>query len=208
MKSSKPRARRLSSDAGVDDEHVAVVAETTRWLERAVIGLNLCPFAKAVHVKGQIRYVVCPADNEAALLAALAGELQALAVVDPDVTDTVLLIHPNVLTDFSDYNDFLDVADAVLVELGLQGEIQIASFHPQYQFAGTEPDDISNYTNRSPYPTLHLLREASVTRAVAAFPEARDIFEKNIETMTRLGRAGWEILKAPQQFPLRKIAKH
>ena len=129
------------------------------------------------------------------MLIALLDELQTLGSTDAAVIDTTLLIHPNALTDFLDYNDFLGVADAALVELDLAGVIQIASFHPQYQFADTEPDDISNFTNRSPYPTLHLLREASVTRAVAAFPEAADIFEKNIETMTRLGHAGWDKLR-------------
>ena len=164
-----------------------------------MIGLNLCPFARAVHAKGQIRYAVCLADSPDALLIALLDELQTLGSTDAAVIDTTLLIHPNALTDFLDYNDFLGVADAALVELDLAGVIQIASFHPQYQFADTEPDDISNFTNRSPYPTLHLLREASVTRAVAAFPEAADIFEKNIETMTRLGHAGWDKLRRTQK---------
>ena len=172
-----------------------VIADTTKWLERAVIGLNLCPFAKAVHVKGQIRYAVCLTESPEVLLTELIRELQFLVNADPADTDTTLLIHPHVFTDFLDYNDFLDVADAAIAELKLDGVIQIASFHPQYQFADTEPDDITNFTNRSPYPTLHLLREVSVTRAVAAFPDAGDIFEKNIETMTALGRAGWEKLR-------------
>ena len=172
----------------------AVIAENTQWIERAVIGLNLCPFAKAVHVKGQIRYAVCLSTSPEDLLAELIAELRYLASADANVTDTTLLIHPNVLADFLDYNDFLDVADAAITELKLDCEIQIASFHPQYQFADTNPDDITNYTNRSPYPTLHLLREASVTRAVAAFPEAGEIFEKNMATMTKLGRDGWDKL--------------
>ena len=172
----------------------AIVADTMRWVERAVIGLNLCPFAKAVQVKGQIRYAVCLAETPEALLAELLNELRLLSDADPQATDTTLLIHPYVFTDFLDYNDFLDVADTAIADLGLDGDIQIASFHPQYQFAGTEPDDIGNCTNRSPYPTLHLLREASVTRAVAAFPDAVDIFAKNIETMAALGRAGWDEL--------------
>ncbi len=176
-------------------ENGAFIADTVNWLERAVIGLNLCPFAKAVHVKGQIRYVVCHGDTSEALLTELIRELHFLADADPASTDTTLLIHPNVFTDFLDYNDFLDVADAAIAELKLEGVIQIASFHPQYQFADTEPDDITNFTNRSPYPTLHLLREESVTRAAAAFPDAGDIFEKNIETMERLGRVGWERLR-------------
>ncbi|HEX9392215.1 MAG TPA: DUF1415 domain-containing protein [Usitatibacteraceae bacterium] len=172
----------------------AVIAATRLWLERAVIGLNLCPFAKAVHIKGQIRYVVSAAATPEALVADLIAELEFLDSVDAEKTDTTLLIHPQVLNDFLDYNDFLEVADAVVEELELDGEIQVASFHPDYQFEGTTADDISNYSNRSPYPTLHLLREASVERAVAAFPEAADIFGKNIETLERLGHAGWEKL--------------
>ena len=172
-----------------------VIADTTKWLERAVIGLNLCPFAKAVHVKGQIRYAVCLTESPEVLLTELIRELQFLVNADPADIDTTLLIHPHVFTDFLDYNDFLEVADAAIAELKLDGVIQIASFHPQYQFADTEPDDITNFTNRAPYPTLHLLREESVTRAVAAFPDAGDIFEKNIDTMTALGRAGWEKLR-------------
>ena len=159
-----------------------------------MIGLNLCPFAKAVHVKGQIRYSVCVSPTTGALRAELIRELQYLADADASDIDTTLLIHPNVLTVFFDYNDFLQVADAAVAELNLEGVIQVASFHPHYQFAGTEADDIGNCTNRSPYPTLHLLREASVTRAVAAFPAAGDIFEKNIKTMAALGRAGWDKL--------------
>lgn len=172
----------------------AVIAATRVWLERAVIGLNLCPFAKAVHVKDQIRYVVSQARTEEELLADLGRELQMLANADPQVCDTTLLMHPYVLTDFLDYNDFLDVADAAIEALGLDGVLQVASFHPDYQFADTEADDVANYTNRSPYPTLHLLREDSVDRAVAAFPAADDIYAANIETLQRLGRAGWMAL--------------
>ena len=171
-----------------------VIAETTRWLERAVIGLNLCPFAKAVHVKGQIRYAVCLTGSPEHLLAELIRELQLLVTSDPHVTDTTLLMHPNVFNKFLDYNDFLEIANGTLTELKLDGVMQIASFHPQYQFADTEPEDITNFTNRSPYPTLHLLREESVTRAVTAFPEASVIFEKNFQTMTALGRSGWKKL--------------
>ena len=188
------RARRLSDAAAATRESSVVIAETTRWLERAVIGLNLCPFAKAVHVKGQIRYAVCLTASPEDLLAELIRELHILVASDSNVTDTTLLIHPNIFSEFLDYNDFLEVANVTITELKLDGVIQIASFHPQYQFADTEPDDITNLTNRSPYPTLHLLREESVTRAVAAFPEASVIFEKNIETMERLGLAGWEKL--------------
>jgi hypothetical protein len=171
-----------------------VIADTQRWLERAVISLNLCPFAKAVHVKQQIRYVVSSATTAEELLKDLVNELEKLAETSAEKIDTTLLIHPQVLGDFLDYNDFLDVADATLEELDLAGELQIASMHPQYQFADTQPDDMENYTNRSPYPTLHLLRESSVDKAVAAFPEADQIFEKNIATMNRLGHEGWDKL--------------
>ena len=167
------------------------VHATVVWLERAVIGLNLCPFAKSVHVSGRIRYRVSAATTPDELVADLGDELRLLAATDAEEIDTTLLIHPGVLTDFLDYNDFLDVADAAVEALGLAEVLQVASFHPQYQFADTEPDDVSNCTNRAPYPTLHLLRHASVDRAVAAFPDASAIFDTNIETMQRLGHAGW-----------------
>lgn len=172
----------------------AVIAATQDWVEKAVIGLNLCPFAKAVQVKNQIRYVVSDADTCEALLEDLARELEGLAMADPSERDTTLLIHPLVLADFLDYNDFLGLADDALIELGFEGELQIASFHPQYQFAGTDIDDIDNYTNRSPYPCLHLLRETSIERAVAAFPDAAQIYDKNIETLRRIGHDGWRLL--------------
>jgi len=175
-------------------DHDAVIAATVHWMEKAVIGLNLCPFAKAVHVKRQIRYVVCAGETPEELLELLMDELQFLADSDPEKVDTTLIIHPHVLQDFEDYNEFLDVADAALEDMGLVGELQVASFHPDYQFADTDQNDIDNYTNRSPYPTLHLLREDSVERAVDAFPEAADIFEKNIATLRALGHDGWDKL--------------
>jgi hypothetical protein len=159
-----------------------------------VIGLDLCPFARAVHARGQIRWVVSPAATPEALLADLLDELRTLAAADPAAIDTTLLIHPAVLGDFLDYNDFLAVADAAVADLGLAGTLQIASFHPRYQFAGTAPDDVESFTYRSPYPILHLLREASVERAVAAFPDAATIYEKNIATLRRLGVEGWRRL--------------
>ncbi|MFY9824342.1 MAG: DUF1415 domain-containing protein [Thermoanaerobaculia bacterium] len=171
-----------------------VLAATREWLEKAVIGLNLCPFAKAVYVKDQIRYAVSRAESPEALLSDLTDELQALVAADPRETDTTLLIHPRALEDFLEYNEFLEVADAAVAGLGLEGVLQIASFHPRYRFAGSEEDDVANYTNRSPYPMLHLLREASVDRAVTAFPEAAEIYEKNIATLRRLGREGWRRL--------------
>jgi len=173
-----------------------VIAETRAWVDRAVIGLNLCPFAKAVQLKKQVRYVVSDAADVEALLAGLQGELHWLAQADPAQVDTTLLIHPQVLTDFNDYNAFLDEADAAIEQCGYAGVLQVASFHPSYQFAGTEADDITNATNRSPYPTLHLLREASVERAVKALPEAEAIYETNMRTLERLGPEGWAALQA------------
>jgi hypothetical protein len=171
-----------------------VIAATQVWLEKAVIGLNLCPFAKAVHIKQQIRYVVSQARTPEDLLKDLMAELETLAEASPEKIDTTLLIHPLVLGDFLDYNDFLDVADGAVEEKDLGGQIQIASFHPDYQFAGTDKDDIENFTNRAPFPMLHLLREESVDKAVAAFPEADTIYEKNMETMRQLGLDGWRRL--------------
>jgi hypothetical protein len=171
-----------------------IVAATQVWLERAVIGLNLCPFAKAVHVKQQIRYAVTAAQSADELLAELAQELQLLAATDPKVLDTTLLIHPQAMGEFLDFHFFLAEADALIRNQGFDGVFQIASLHPHYEFAGSAPDDIENYTNRAPYPMLHLLREASIDRAVAAFPDAADIFEKNIETLNRLGHQGWRRL--------------
>ena len=184
----------MNTPAHPAEEHAAVIAATEAWLEKAVIGLNLCPFAKAVHVKKQIRYVVSDATTPEALLATLMDELQSLSDLDPEQVDTTLLIHPWVLNDFLDYNEFLDVADAAVEDLDLAGELQVASFHPDYQFEGSEANDIDNYTNRSPYPTLHLLREDSIERAVEAFPEAADIFDKNIATLRQLGHEGWDKL--------------
>lgn len=181
-----------------------IIALTRAWLEKAVIGLNLCPFAKAVHVKNQIRYVVSTATTTDALVTELTSELQHLHACDAAIVDTTLLILPDVLADFLDYNDFLDAADEVIEQLELDGEIQIASFHPEYQFAGTQADDIENYTNRSPYPILHLLREASIERAVDAFPDAEDIYEKNMETLRTLGLQGWENLQLSKPDDQRK----
>jgi hypothetical protein len=163
-----------------------VVAATKAWLEKDVIGLNLCPFAQAVHSAGQIRYFVSEAESVKALRADLLEEILFLKEADPEKVDTTLIIHPRVLSDFYEFNDFLDIADSVVNDLGLRGDIQVASFHPRYQFEGTEPDDVTNRTNRSPYPTLHLLREASVERALENYPDADAIPQKNIETMRRL----------------------
>jgi hypothetical protein len=175
------------------DEFISI---TQVWLEKAVIGLNLCPFAKAVQIKEQIRYFVSLARTPEELLQDLIAELEILAEANPDKIETTLLIHPYVFMDFLDFNDFLDTADGALEELDLDGILQIASFHPQYQFADTNIDDIENFTNRSPFPTLHLLREDSIDKAVIAFPEADAIYEKNMQTLSNLGLDGWKKLFA------------
>jgi uncharacterized protein len=177
-------------------DQARTVAETRAWVDRAVIGLNLCPFAKAPQIKGQVRYVVSAAEDPAALLDDLVRELEHLAQAPAERVETTLLIHPRVLQDFADYNDFLPIAEDTVAELDLEGILQVASFHPQYQFDGTTPDDITNATNRSPWPTLHLIREESIDRAVAAFPEAETIYEANMATMERLGQEGWAELQA------------
>lgn len=169
-----------------------VLATTRHWLEAAVISLNLCPFAKAVYVKNQVRLVVSQARHADDLLEELDRELDLLVATSADEIDTTLLIHPTLFEDFLDFNDFMEVADGVVDEHALEGVIQLASFHPQFQFEGTSAEDISNYTNRAPFAMLHLLREASVERAVAAFPEADTIFEKNIATLEKLGHSGWK----------------
>lgn len=171
-----------------------VIARTRNWLETAVIGLNLCPFAKAVHVREQIGYRVSAACSTTELADELRNALKALAAADPAKLDTILLIHPGVLGDFHDYNAFLAQADRIVRKLRLEGELQVASFHPDYQFADTEADDVDNATNRSPYPMLHLLRESSIERAVASYPDPERIYARNIKSLRKLGWTGWQTL--------------
>ena len=185
--------------ASTDTDNPDLLAEpvftaTRDWLLQAVIGLNLCPFAKSVYIKRQIRYSLSSAKDTDALLNDLCDELQLLAAADPAQIDTTLLIHPCVLADFDDYNDFLAIAELTVRNFGLEGVIQIASFHPEYQFDNSLPDDIENYTNRSPYPMLHLLREESIARAVDGIEDADKIVERNLEKLRLLGKAGWEAL--------------
>ena len=174
----------------IDLEKTAI-EDTQKWLLQAVVGLNLCPFAKAVVVKDMVRYRVCVSVKPADLLAMLREELQHLAEADPDKLDTTLLIAPKALPDFLDFNDFLDECDTLLESLGLVGELQVADFHPDYQFAGDPPHAMGHFTNRSPYPTLHLLRESSLDEAVAVYPDAALIFERNIASLETLGAKGW-----------------
>ncbi len=171
-----------------------ILQQTSHWLENAVIGLNLCPFAKAVYVKNQIRLVVSKARHADDFLEELDRELDLLVATPASEIDTTLLIHPTLFEDFLDFNDFLEIADGVVDEHELEGVVQLASFHPKFQFDGTTEDDISNYTNRAPFAMLHLLREESVDRAVEAFPQADAIFEANIATLEKLGLTGWKKL--------------
>lgn len=170
----------------------AVADEVRTWVDRAVIGLNLCPFAKAVQIKGQVRYAVSDAQDAEGVLTDLEDELMLISEADPEAIDTTLLILPEALHDFYDFNDFEELSERLLKRMRLVGDLQVATFHPQFQFAETEPDDIENYTNRSPYPILHLLREDSIDRAVEAFPDAAEIYEKNIETLKNLGHDGFQ----------------
>ena len=180
--------------AGLTPADAPYIEATRRWVERAVLGLNLCPFAHAPFAQQKIRYAVSHARDSDGLLDDLCGELQSLAAADPNDCETTLLVHPHVFGDFFEYNDFLDVADAAVQTLSLEGVLQVASFHPDYQFADSAPDDIENFSNRAPYPTLHLLREASVERAVDAMSDPDAIYRHNIDTLRKLGREGWEKL--------------
>jgi hypothetical protein len=187
-------AEQVSKMPQMSERDKVVQEDTRRWVQRAVIGLNLCPFAKSVEVKRQVRYAVSHASRAKGLLADLKRELLHLVDTDAAILDTTLLIAPDGFSDFLEFNDLLQRADQLLVDLDLDGVLQIASLHPKYQFADTDPEDITNYTNRAPYPTLHLLREESVDRAVAAFPNPEAIFETNMQTMRRLGTDGWGAL--------------
>ena len=174
-----------------------VIDATRQWLEKAVIGLNLCPFAKSVYVKNQVRILVSRARHLDAFLEQLDEELEFLAAADPEAVDTTLLIHPTLFPDFEHFHDMVGMAEEAVLEHDLEGVLQVASFHPLFQFEGTEPDDIGNYTNRSPYPTLHLIREASLEKAVAAYPDPEAIYERNSETLEKRGLEGWKALGIP-----------
>ena len=191
----------LHSTAPCAATHDIVLADTAHWLDKAVIGLNLCPFAKGVQAKGQIHYAISDAQDAEGVAHDLHRELEALAEISPDKRDTTLLVLPYALHDFLDFNDFLELADNMVDELDLGGILQVASFHPLFQFEGTDVDDVTNCTNRSPYPTLHLLREESIDKAVEAFPEAEMIYEKNIETLEKIGLEGWLDLDVGARCP-------
>ncbi len=167
------------------------LADMRRWIEEAVIGLNLCPFAKSVYVKNQVRIVVSHARHLDAFLDDLDSELEFLRDTPAEQVDTTLLVHPTLFPDFFVFNDFLNVVDEVVEEHELEGVIQVAHFHPEFVFEGVEADDVTNFTNRAPYPALHLLREESVERAVASGDSAEEIVERNLRTLRELGRDGW-----------------
>jgi hypothetical protein len=179
-------------------DSASVTDYTRQWFEKAVIGLNLCPFAKAPHVKNLVRISVSQARHLDAFLEDLDRELQLLGDTPADELETTLLVHPTLFPDFDTFNQMLDIADAAVVDNGLEGIVQIAPFHPDFQFEGTDSDDISNYTNRSPYPTLHLIREDSIAKAAQAFPDASAIFERNIALLEKMGHEGWDKLDIPR----------
>jgi hypothetical protein len=172
----------------------SAVDDTRRWLERAVVGLNLCPFAKAVLVKQQVHIVATEADDPTGILDAFARELDALASLDPGERDTTLLVVARGMEDFLTFLDVVARAERLLRKRGLEGVVQLAHFHPAFVFADSDEDDIGNYTNRSPHPVLHLLREESIARAVAAFPDPAAIYQANMQRLQELGRAGWDAL--------------
>lgn len=182
----------------ITPDSATVTDHTRQWLEKAVIGLNLCPFAKAPHVKNLVRISVSQARHLDGFLEDLDRELQLLGDTPADELETTLLVHPTLFPDFDTFNQMLDIADAAVVDNGLEGIVQIAPFHPDFQFEGTNSDDIGNYTNRSPYPTLHLIREDSIAKAAQAFPDASAIFERNIALLEKMGHEGWDKLDIPR----------
>ena len=162
-----------------------IIQATQKWVETIVVGMNLCPFAKREIVKDRVRYTISESTLQEQLLMDLKTELELL---DTDTSiETTLLIHPSILQDFYDYNDFLELADSLLVDMELDGIYQIASFHPNYQFGGTEFDAAENYTNRSPYQMLHLIREASLERVIGSYPDMDEIPDRNIKLMNDMG---------------------
>ena len=179
-------------------DSATVTDHTRQWLEKAVIGLNLCPFAKAPHVKNLVRISISQARHLDGFLEDLDRELQLLGDTPADELETTLLVHPTLFPDFDTFNQMLDIADAAVMDNGLEGIVQIAPFHPDFQFEGTDSDDIGNYTNRSPYPTLHLIREDSIAKAAQAFPDASAIFERNIALLEKIGHEGWDKLDIPR----------
>ena len=190
------------------DAHT-VSEHTKQWLEKAVIGLNLCPFAKAPHVKNLVRVVVSEARHLDGFLEDLDRELQLLGNTPASELETTLLVHPTLFPDFETFNQMLEIADDAVVENELEGIVQVAPFHPDFQFEGTEADDISNYTNRSPYPTLHLIREDSIAKATEAFPDASAIFDRNIALLEKMGHEGWDKLDIPRcPFPHHKPSEN
>ena len=168
--------------------------DTRRWLERAVIGLNLCPFAKAVLAKGQVHFAATPAEDAAGILEAFAAELDALVALPASERDTTLLVIPQGMGDFLTFLDLAARAERLVRKRGLGGVMQVAHFHPLFVFADADEDDITNCTNRSPHATLHLLREESMDRAVAAFPDPAAIYEENMARLQELGPEGWDAL--------------
>jgi hypothetical protein len=190
------------------DWRTLVQEDVQHWLAQAVIGLNLCPFAKAVVVHDRLRVRVSDAREPQVLLQTLQEELRLLASTPMEDVETTLLVAPWICPDFLDFNDLVGQAQDTLEALALDGELQIADFHPRYQFAGTDADDPGNLTNRAPYPILHLLREDSIDRAVASTPDAATIYERNIALLERMGQAGWDQLGIRTRCPFHDASEN
>jgi len=176
----------LTLDKIIDSE--TVTATVNHWMDAMVVGLNLCPFANTVRRQGHLNIAVAQDGSIPGCLQLLADEAHELAERDASATSLVIL--PEGFEDFDDYLDLLAMAEALLEDLGFEGAMQLASFHPRYQFEGTDENDVSNWTNRAPYPILHMLQESAVTKAVEAHPNAEGIPEQNIDTLEKLGMAG------------------
>ena len=164
-----------------------IIADVEQWLDEVVIGLDLCPFAARPRREKRVRIAVSHATEDEALLNDLQAELERLSDTPAAELETTLLAIPNMLEDFADYNDFLDAVDLWVEQFGWEGDLQVASFHPQYQFADTEADDPGNLTNRSPWPLLHIIREESLEKAIEHYPDVDAIPERNIARMKALG---------------------
>jgi hypothetical protein len=174
------------------DGRSSVEAGIRNWLERGVLGLNLCPFARRPYEAGQVRIAVSEAATEDALVGEVETELHRLAQTEPAALETTLLAVPGHFDDFLDFNDYLDVIDALLVALEYEGRFQVVGFHPDYRFGDAPTDDPAHATNRSPVPVLHLLREDSVERAVAELDDPDAIYRRNVERLRSLGLEGWQ----------------
>ena len=167
-----------------------IIQTVKNWIANFIIQYNLCPFAKKPFVQNKISYIVYEGEDLEELATILQQTFTDLQTISRSSLETTIIILPNLLQNFNDYLAFLEVANRLIFALRLEGIIQIASFHPNYQFAGTNKEDVTNYTNRSPFPLIHLLREDSVTEAVTHYEDIEEIPERNMELMRQLRKDG------------------